>query len=293
MARFQHLTHKSYTIRTGFSKSARYIHYSRLKTEQSDAAKCEPVGEGWPARGQVVFDNVTARYNVDGKRALSGMSFTIRPGQHVSVVGRTGAGKTSIAMALFGLLKPSEGRILIDGVDIGTVDLHALRSRLGVVPQTSVLLTGTVRDNLDPFRKHADSEIQRCLIAVGMSDVALDSPVLPNGSGWSVGQQQQICLARALLKRPKVLVLDESTAAIDSGTSNLLHQLIRDEFAGCTVISIAHRVENALGSDMVLVVEDGKICESGTPDNLRHDPESHFAQLVKQSVEKADPSNTC
>ncbi|ORX64189.1 hypothetical protein DL89DRAFT_297683, partial [Linderina pennispora] len=194
MARFQHLTHKSYTIRTGFSKSARYIHYSRLKTEHE---------------GQVVFDNVTAR--------------TI---QH--------------SMALFGLLKPPSGSRAAD----------------------IVLLTGTVRDNLDPFRKHADSEIQRCLIAVGMSD---------RMERWSTAADMP---GTGTTEAPKVLVLDESTAAIDSGTSNLLHQLIRDD-------------------DMVLVVEDGKICESGAPDNLRHDPESHFAQLVKQSVEKADPSNTC
>ncbi|KAJ1765996.1 hypothetical protein LPJ74_006105, partial [Coemansia sp. RSA 1843] len=277
LARLQHLIRHSHTLRTSLAKAARYIRFTQIESE----SQC--TSEWRPTRGEIVFDRVCARYSdhsLNSTWALNEMSFHVMPGQHIGVVGRTGAGKTSIAMALFGLLVPDSGSILIDGCDIHTTDLRMLRSCLSIVPQDPQTPPHmTVRDNLDPLHRSDTKQLESALSAVGLCSTRLDeSPEL-----WSVGQKQLLALARALLKRSPLLVLDEATAHIGADESATLHTAICRHFAHCTVITIAHRLEAVMHCHRVLVVRDGYVCESGAPRELLAQQSSLFAKLAQIS----------
>ncbi|KAJ2638382.1 hypothetical protein GGF40_001701 [Coemansia sp. RSA 1286] len=281
LARLQHLIRHSHSLRSSLTRSGKYIQYTDMDSEQQlvdnalehskNYANCT-VSDSWPEHGGIVFDNVCARYNSDRTLdtdalsciSLCNMSFEIRPGQHIGIVGRTGAGKSSIAMALFGLLHLESGSITIDNIDIRLIPLKTLRKRLSIVPQTPYLLPGSVRDNIDPYGQYSAAEIHQSLQSVGLitesTNIDKDTPV-----DWSIGQQQLLALSRALLQNPKILVLDEATASVDLQASQKLHMLIRTHFAHCTVLTIAHRPEALVDCDLVLNVQDGFIIESGRP----------------------------
>ena len=220
---------------------------------------------------------------------MKGISFNIRAGHRVGVVGRTGAGKSSLTLALFRLIEAVDGAIKIDGIDISRIGLHDLRSRLTIIPQDPALFTGTLRLNLDPFNKYSDSELWNALELshlrsfVESLESGLSHEVSEGGDNLSVGQKQLICLSRALLRKSKILVLDEATAAVDIETDEAIQQTIRKEFIGCTIVTIAHRLNTILDYDMVVVMDRGLVVEYDSPNTLLNDSNSIFYSMAKDS----------
>lgn len=268
----------------------------------------------WPQAGQVEFRNVVMRYRPGLEPVLRGVNVTIGAGMRVGVVGRTGSGKSSLLVALFRLVELNRttvdravgveppwtmdqggrsssvgggggGAIWIDGVDIASVGLHTLRQRLSIIPQDPVLFGGTLRRNLDPFHEFDDMALANSLDAVGLRGLVeergagLDMKIEPRGENLSVGQRQLVCIARGLLRRARVVVLDEATASIDTETDKLIQRLLREELRGATVLTIAHRLDTVVASDAILVMHDGKAAEFGPAAQLLADPESRFSAL--------------
>ncbi|KAI3962241.1 hypothetical protein MKX01_030791 [Papaver californicum] len=242
----------------------------------------------WPAVGRVEIHQLEIRYRTNTPIVLQGISCTFGGGHKIGIVGRTGSGKSTLIGALFRLVEPVGGKIIIDGVDISKIGLYDLRSRLGIIPQDPTLFIGTVRYNLDPLSQHSDQEIWevlgKCQLreSVQEKEGGLDSLVQQDGVNWSMGQRQLFCLGRALLRKSQILVLDEATASIDNATDSILQKTIRTEFTSCTVMTVAHRIPTVMDSTMVLAISDGKIIEYDAPMKLMKEEGSLFAQLVKE-----------
>lgn len=285
----------------------RIVEYTELPTESLEG-KSPPAA--WPTEGRVEVDDLVVSYAEDLPPVLKGLSFAVERNERVGVVGRTGAGKSSLTLALFRFLEARSGSIRIDGLDIAKIRLHDLRSRLAIIPQDPVLFSGTVRSNLDPFDDHTDAELFDSLARVHLvsedvnangnepaPDVPaiavtgtstptststaptkknkntnifrnLQSPISEGGLNLSQGQRQLLCLARAIVSRPKVMVLDEATSAVDMATDALIQRSIREEFGGSTLIVIAHRLSTIADFDRILVLSDGRVAEFGTPREL-------------------------
>lgn len=200
-----------------------------------------------------------------------------------------GAGKSSLSLSLFRIVEAAKGSIFIDGVDISSLRLFDLRSRLTIIPQDPVLFAGTVRENLDPFGTHDDAELWQALQRshlgehITKMDGKLNAVVLEGGENFSVGQRQLICLARALLRKTTILVLDEATAAIDVETDSIIQETIRRQFADCTILTIAHRINTILDSDRILVLDKGSIAEFDSPIKLLQDDQSIFYSMAKEA----------
>ncbi|MFS7909530.1 putative ABC-type xenobiotic transporter [Helianthus anomalus] len=230
---------------------------------------------------------IKLRYRPNAPLVLKGITCTFKEGTRVGVVGRTGSGKTTLTTALFRLVEPDSGRILIDGLNICDMGLKDLRMKLSVIPQEPTLFRGSIRTNLDPLELHSDDEIwkalEKCQLKNTITDLPnlLESPVSDNGENWSAGQRQLFCLGRVLLRRNKILVLDEATASIDSATDAILQRIIREEFSSCTVITIAHRVPTVLDSDKVMVLSFGEMVEYSEPSKLM-EMDSVFSKLVAE-----------
>ena len=203
---------------------------------------------------------------------------TIRPGEKVGIVGRTGAGKSSLLVALFRIVELKAGSISIDGVDISSVPLETLRSRLSIIPQDPVLFSGTLRHNLDPLGQYSDAQLAAVLRQCSLA-IPLDRPIDERGGNLSVGQRQLVCMGRALLKAARVLVLDEATASVDMETDALIQTTLQSQLGDATVLTIAHRLNTIMHADRVLVVHDGRLAEDGPPVELKNTPDSHFAKL--------------
>ncbi|XP_019247523.1 PREDICTED: ABC transporter C family member 10-like isoform X1 [Nicotiana attenuata] len=262
--------------------------YMRIPSEAPEILKENRPPVDWPSRGKVEIQDLQIRYREESTLVLRGISCTFEGGDKVGIVGRTGSGKSTLISALFRLVEPAGGRIVVDGVDICKIGLHDLRSRFGVIPQDPTLFNGTVRCNLDPLCQHTDQEIWevlgKCQLheAVKEKEKGLDSLVVEDGSNWSMGQRQLFCLGRALLRKSKILVLDEATASIDNATDMILQKTIRTEFANCTVITVAHRIPTVMDCTMVLAISDGKLVEYDEPMKLMKNEGSLFGQLVKE-----------
>ncbi|GLV33119.1 uncharacterized protein CBL_10466 [Carabus blaptoides fortunei] len=242
---------------------------------------------GWPSHGVISFNNVVMKYREHLPPSLKGISFETRPAEKIGVVGRTGAGKSSLLSSLFRLVELHSGSIVIDIVNIAHISLNALRSRLSIIPQDPFLFSGTVRENLDPLGEFRDPELWSALTRVDMTPMVkrlggLDAKFRAGGSNLSVGQGQLVCLARAVLHNAKILCIDEATANVDKETDRQIQQTLRSVFRKSTVITIAHRVQTILDYDRVLVLADGQIMEFDNPSVLLDNPESHFFQLVNQ-----------
>ncbi|KAL5697636.1 ATP-binding cassette sub- C member 8 [Ranunculus cassubicifolius] len=241
----------------------------------------------WPSMGRIDLENLKIKYRPNAPLVLKGITCTCKEGTRVGVVGRTGSGKTTLISALFRLVEPESGRILIDGLDICSIGLRDLRLKLSIIPQEPTLFKGTVRTNLDPLGLYSDQQIweaiEKCQLKATISGLPnlLDSSVSDEGDNWSVGQRQLFCLGRVLLKRNKILVLDEATASIDSATDAILQKVIREEFSNCTVITVAHRVPTVVDSDMVMVLSYGKLVEYDAPSKLM-ETNSSFSKLVAE-----------
>ncbi|KAH7976391.1 hypothetical protein HPB52_013051 [Rhipicephalus sanguineus] len=243
--------------------------------------------EVWPTRGRIEFQRYTASYRPGVlPNVLIRVNFVIEGSEKVGVVGRTGAGKSSLVQALLRVLVPTEGRILIDGVDISSLTLKKLRSAITVIPQDPTLVTGSLRDNLDPTRSHTDAEIWDALKKSHLSEFVSRNPHgldLAAGEGGCQPQRQLVCLARALLRRPKMLVLDEATSQMDGDTDRLIQSTLRQCFAGCTLLAIAHRVHTVLDYDKILVMAAGEVAEFGSTRHLLEDPGSLFHEIARDA----------
>ncbi|KAJ9679716.1 hypothetical protein PVL29_021588 [Vitis rotundifolia] len=262
-----------------------YMHIPSEAPEVIEGSRPPP---NWPAVGRVEIHDLQIRYRPDTPLVLRGINCTFEGGHKIGIVGRTGSGKTTLIGALFRLVEPAGGKIIVDGIDISTIGLHDLRSHFGIIPQDPTLFNGTVRYNLDPLSQHTDHEIWevlgKCQLreAVQEKEEGLGSIVAEGGSNWSMGQRQLFCLGRALLRRSRVLVLDEATASIDNATDLILQKTIRTEFADCTVITVAHRIPTVMDCTMVLAISDGKLVEYDEPAKLMKREGSLFGQLVKE-----------
>ncbi|XP_029448719.1 multidrug resistance-associated protein 7-like isoform X2 [Rhinatrema bivittatum] len=244
------------------------------------------VAPDWPSEGHVEFRNVGLAYRAGLPNALDGVNFTIAPGEKVGIVGRTGSGKSTMFLALFRMMELNGGQILIDNVDIRLVALEKLRSKLAIIPQDPFLFSGSVRENLDPWGRHVDVELEQVLEQVHLKEAitrmgGLDCQVGERVRSLSVGQRQLLCLARALLTQGKLLCIDEATASVDQKTDHLLQQTIRERFAEKTVLTIAHRLNTVMDSDRVLVMEAGRAVELDSPRVLCNNPESSFYRLIQ------------
>jgi len=238
----------------------------------------------------VVFDGYSMSYRADLPPVIRDISLTIKAGEKVGVCGRTGAGKSSLLMALYRMALVKAGSIAIDGVDIATVPLDRLRSGLAIVPQEPMLFSGSVAYNLDPFGEYSRERLLEALASVQLHSYiqslpdGLDSQVGEGGSAFSVGQRQLLCMARALLRGTRVLVLDEATAAVDEETDKMIQVAVRKSCQGCTVITIAHRLNTIMDYDKVMVLGAGSLLEFDSPQALLQNPLSEFSQLVANSA---------
>ncbi|KAL9831507.1 ABC transporter C family member 9 [Arabidopsis thaliana] len=242
------------------------------------AVACRPL-DNWPNVGSIVFRDLQVRYAEHFPAVLKNITCAFPGGKKIGVVGRTGSGKSTLIQALFRIVEPSHGTIVIDNVDITKIGLHDLRSRLGIIPQDNALFDGTIRLNLDPLAQYTDREMGDVIRA---KDEKLDATVVENGENWSVGQRQLVCLGRVLLKKSNILVLDEATASVDSATDGVIQKIINQEFKDRTVVTIAHRIHTVIESDLVLVLSDGRIAEFDSPAKLLQREDSFFSKLIKE-----------
>lgn len=278
----------------------RVLEYCKLTPEADSIVPDHRTEKGWPMRGAIQFKNYSTTYRKDLNPVLNQITLNIDASERVGIVGRTGAGKSSLTLALFRLLEATEGAIFIDGIDISKIGLEDLRSNLAIIPQDAQAFEGTVRYNLDPFDKFQDEELWEAvelahlkphlirLVEGDESDVipsisdCLNFHVAENGSNLSLGQRQLMCLARALLNKSKILVLDEATAAVDMETDQIIQDTIRSQFKDRTILTIAHRIDTVLDNDKILVLDKGSVKEFDTPSNLLADENSLFYQLCQK-----------
>ncbi|KAG8363493.1 hypothetical protein BUALT_Bualt19G0028100 [Buddleja alternifolia] len=266
----------------------RVLQYSNLASEAPLVIEDSRPPANWPEIGNICFTNLQIRYAEHLPSVLKNITCTFPGRKKVGVVGRTGSGKSTLIQAIFRIVEPREGSIIIDDVDISKIGLHDLRSRLSIIPQDPTMFEGTVRGNLDPLDQYSDAEIWEALDKCQLGGIIrpkpekLESTVVENGENWSVGQRQLFCLGRALLKKSSILVLDEATASVDSATDGVIQKIISREFKDRTVVTIAHRIHTVIDSDLVLVLSDGRIAEYDTPAKLLERENSFFSKLIKE-----------
>ncbi|XP_030806740.1 LOW QUALITY PROTEIN: canalicular multispecific organic anion transporter 1 [Camarhynchus parvulus] len=267
------LVRSSSELETNIVAVERVHEYVTVKNEAPWVTKKRPP-RGWPSRGEIQFIDYKVRYRPELDLVLQGITCNIGSTEKVGVVGRTGAGKSSLTNCLFRVLEAAGGKIIIDDMDIATIGLHDLRNNLTIIPQDPVLFTGTLRMNLDPFDQYSDEEVWKALELAHLKTYVQGLPerllhhVSEAGENLSVGQRQLVCLARALLRKAKILILDEATAAVDLETDNLIQTTIRSAFADCTVLTIAHRLHTIMDSNRVMVLHAGQIVEFDSPEEL-------------------------
>ena len=276
-------------VETNIVGVERIMEYAELPLEAPWITEEKRPEPNWPEKGDVVLKNVGIRYRDGLDLVIHGINCRMEGGQKIGIVGRTGAGKSSLTVALFRIVETAMGSIEIDNLDISKIGLHDLRKKLTIIPQDPVLFSGTLRMNLDPFNSYSDFDIWSALSLSNLEkfvkelDKGLLFEVSEGGENLSVGQRQLVCLARALLRKTKVLILDEATAAVDLETDDLIQKTIRTEFADCTVLTIAHRINTILDYDRIMVLDKGELVEYDSPDNLLKNNESMFYSLAKDA----------
>ncbi|KAM6893505.1 ATP-binding cassette sub-family C member 4-like [Xenentodon cancila] len=283
---FQWTVRQSAEVENMMTSVERVVEYAELESEAPWETKKHPPPD-WPSQGMVTFNRVNFSYSSDGPLVLKDISATFQPSEKVGIVGRTGAGKSSLISALFRLAEP-QGEIHIDGVLTSDIGLHDLRQKMSIIPQDPVLFTDTMRKNLDPLNQHADESLWRALEEVQLKSVVeelpgkLETVLAEYGSNFSVGQRQLVCLARAILRKNRILVIDEATANVDPRTDELIQKTIRDKFRECTILTIAHRLNTIIDSDRILVLDSGAIQELDRPFTLLQNSEGALYKMVQQ-----------
>uniref|UniRef100_A0A8C4YYG5 Multidrug resistance-associated protein 4-like n=1 Tax=Gadus morhua TaxID=8049 RepID=A0A8C4YYG5_GADMO len=295
---FQWGVRQSAEVENMMTSVERVVEYTQLESEGAWETNTQPPPD-WPANGSITFDRVNFSYSSQEPLVLKNLNVVISSREKVGIVGRTGAGKSSLISALFRLAEP-DGRVTIDGFLTSELGLHTLRQKMSIIPQDPVLFTGTVRTNLDPFSRHTDKDLWNALQEVQMKGVVeelpckLETMLAESGSNFSVGQKQLVCLARAVLRKNRILVIDEATANVDPRTDSLIQETIREKFDDCTVLTIAHRLNTIIHCDRILVLEAGRIREFDEPHVLLQDRHGVLYQMVEQTgpVEAASLHHT-
>ncbi|XP_010972726.2 ATP-binding cassette sub-family C member 2 isoform X1 [Camelus dromedarius] len=282
-------------IETNIVAVERINEYIKVENEAPWVTDKRPP-EGWPSKGEIQFSNYQVRYRPELDLVLRGITCEIKSAEKIGVVGRTGAGKSSLTNSLFRILEAAGGQITIDGVDIASIGLHDLREKLTIIPQDPILFSGSLRMNLDPFNNYSDEEIWKALELAHLKSfvaglqLGLSHEVTEGGDNLSIGQRQLLCLARALLRKSKILIMDEATAAVDIETDQLIQTTIQNEFSHCTTITIAHRLHTIMDSDKVMVLDQGKIVEYGNPEELLKNPGPFYSMAQEAGIENTNSS---
>lgn len=286
-------------VETNIVSVERVMEYSQLTPEAPEIIDDNRPGKNWPQSGEVVFKNYSTKYRPELDMVLKGINLTIKPHEKIGIVGRTGAGKSSLTLALFRIIEAVEGHIDIDNVDTSKIGLEDLRHKLSIIPQDAQVFEGSIRINLDPTNSYTDEQLWKALELSHLKDHvlkmyadrdpedesvtdALHVKMSEGGSNLSVGQRQLMCLARALLIPSHILVLDEATAAVDVETDKVLQETIRSEFKDRTILTIAHRLNTIMDSDRIIVLEQGEVAEFDSPENLLKQKDSLFYALCEQ-----------
>ncbi|XP_033096104.1 multidrug resistance-associated protein 5-like [Anneissia japonica] len=295
MAIFQFAVRLSAEVEARFTSVERIIEYiDDLPTEEIYSSTNKDSTKQWPSKGELEFKDVCLRYRPNLPQVLHNINFHIKSKEKIGIVGRTGSGKSSLGVALFRLVESERGRILIDSQNTGGIALSELRSKISIIPQDPVLFAGTLRYNLDPFNELSDVEIWNALEKTKMKKVVhgldqqLEAAVANNGDNFSVGEKQLLCMARALLRNNKILMLDEATAAIDTETDTVIQTTLKEAFSDCTILTIAHRIHTVLDSDRILVLKNGQIVECDKPAVLLENTKSHFNELMMSSSDSTN-----
>ena len=262
----------------------RVLYLQNIPVEETEEKKrnYHEVPSNWPSSGKIELKDYKFRYRPNLPLVLKGVSAQMEDKEKIGVVGRTGSGKSTMMAGLFRIEEPAGGKIFVDGIDTTTIPLKTLRSRMCILPQEATMFSGTIRSNLDPFGEKSDEEMKRVLEMVNC-DKGLDYEVTENGENFSLGERQMICMARALLKGAKILIMDEATASIDIQTDIMIQEMVRKNFSECTTLTIAHRLHSIMDSNRVMVFDDGHLMEYDTPLNLIDQETTIFNSLVQQS----------
>jgi ATP-binding cassette subfamily C (CFTR/MRP) protein 4 len=284
---FQNCVRTTVDFETQMISVERLFEYQRLDAEDQLEKPTDKFEElkNWPSEGRVVFKDVSMRYFPEGPLVLKNISFSINAAEKIGVVGRTGAGKSSLLTVLFRLIEVSDGTIFIDDQDVSKLGLHLLRGSMSIIPQDPSLFSGTIRRNLDPFSEYQDDQMWTVMKEANLTDnqLTLDSVVTEGGSNLSVGQRQLLCLARALLNNNRILLMDEATANVDQQTDNIIQRTIKATFKESTVITVAHRLNTVIDMDRVLVMDYGRVVEFDEPHHLLQNPNGYFFDMVRQT----------
>ncbi|KAG0370512.1 hypothetical protein BGZ54_006027 [Gamsiella multidivaricata] len=277
-------------VENNMNSAERLLYYSNnLEQEPPTEIPESKPSPLWPTQGEISFRDVSMRYRPGLPLVLNNISFDIQAGHRVGVVGRTGAGKSSLIQALFLLVGLDSGSVIIDGIKTDTIGTADLRSKIAIIPQDPVLFQGTYRYNLDPLSKYTEQELWQALETSDMRNYiqqqegGLDAVITSQGENLSVGQRQLVCLSRALLAKSKIVVLDEATASVDLATDSLIQKAIRLDLADSTVITIAHRLNTVVDYHRILVMDQGQVAEYDTPHKLLSDPNSAFSKMVDET----------
>ena len=280
------------TLEAQMNSVERILYYTEnIEPEAAELVPEKDPKEGtWPSLGDIELKNISMRYR-DGPLVLKDLSLKVNGGERIGVAGRTGSGKSSLMICLFRIteIEKDGGKMLIDGVDVSEIGMSSLRSNISIIPQDPIVFSNTIRYNLDPFAKATDEEIWDTLQKVQMDDVVaalpagLEEQVAEGGENFSQGQRQLLCIARSLLRKPKILVMDEATASIDNSTDAAIQTMIRENFSGATVLTIAHRLNTIMDSDKILVLDDGRIAEYDSPQSLLSKEDGLFRGMVEKS----------
>ncbi|XP_055307782.1 ATP-binding cassette sub-family C member 4-like isoform X2 [Sitodiplosis mosellana] len=280
----QYAVRQSADVTNQLTSVERILEYSQLERETQPEVP-QKVSADWPSKGKVEFKRVSYRYSAEDEPVLRELSFSVQPNEKVSVVGRTGAGKSSLISSIF-RLAIVDGDILLDDVNASSVELSVLRSRISIIPQEPTLFSGTLRRNLDPFEEYSDADIWSALENVELKEYVsknngLQMPVQAHGQNFSTGQRQILCLARAILRKNRIIILDEATANVDLRTDEMIQKTIREKFVDSTVITVAHRLNTVIDSDRVLVMDAGTAVEFDTPYLLMQNEEGVFRKMIE------------